>query len=376
MSRIFYFGPELTFSHQAADLMRRRHPQWATAPLVACPTAEAIFSAVLDHPHSCAIVPFYNQIQGTVYDFMRFFLLDQVDELDLPIYYALYARTTALEEIRRVYTKDTVVPQVSDWLAQLPPEVEIISSLEISTADAARQAAQDPQGAAICSRSAGEAHELTLITKVAGNSPDNFTRFGLFTRPHAWWTLPARAFDPPEHPVHFDDLLWQQIVQGNETFYWTLKLKPESSLHLGHLSVLLTLRKFGRMGNQIVVLIDDQAVDDHLRNNYRNNLLAVMGNTSPMVFHNTPPLKSWIAVAGIQSVLEVREAGRPALLLDYVPGLDGYAKMSTGRQNTVSWPLPAARNLVEEEAYERIKRHHFSPRRLAAAAFDWEKGPQ
>lgn len=369
---LYYFGPELTFSHEAAARMRARQPAWAAADLEPQPSAGAIFDAVLADSNSGAIVPTYNHVQGDVIDFMRFCLLKRVDRLDLPIQYGLFSRQQSLKNITRLYTKDTVVPQVSRWLAGLRGRVEVISSLEMSTAEAAGRAAADPASGAICSTAAGDAHQLNKVADVPADRTDNFTRFGLFVRPGNWWPSPDEL-ESFEHPVHFTGGLWKRIREGEAAFYWPISLHSESKLHLGHLSVLLTLRKLAGWGNQTRALLDREMVDDHTLYNYWNGLQAVMGERPFEVRIDELPAPHWIRVDSIECVQDILGGSRPALLLDPVPGIDGYARMSARRDNMVSWPL-RPRQLENTPGLPQIVDRFFGPARLAAAGFDWDWG--
>lgn len=373
-TQLFYLGPELTFSHEAAEQMRQRQPGWSAAELVARPSAAAIFQAVLEQPHSGAVVPIFNFIQGDVIDFLRFLALEKVDQLELAVDYGLFSQKRKIEDIERIYTKDTVIPQISEWVKEeLPNHIDLISSLTMSTAEAAARAAEDSAGGAICASAAGHAHGLHLVTPIAADRPGNFTRFALFVRPDDWWPRPAQFLESFEHPLGFDDELWQRVRRGQETFYWSVALHDDSHLHLDHLSLLLTLRKVAGWGNQTVILLQRGLVDDHQLYNYWNGLLAVMGKRPVDVQVDAQPQAGWIEVASIEKIQVIKKAGRSALLLDPVPGVDGYAKMSARRGNTVSWPIRP-----EEAAaiplLPLIEEVYFGMERLAAAGFDWQWG--
>lgn len=373
MQRLYYFGPELTFSHEAAGRLRQQQAAWSKAELVAQPSTDALFEAVINDPQGGAAAPVYNHIQGDVIDFLRFFLLDQLAEVDLSLSYGLFSHRETLEDIKRIYTKDTVVPQVSRWVAELPDHIDLVSSLEMSTADAAARAAADPSGGAICGPAAGQANDLNLLTLIAADQPGNFTRFGMFSRPPGWWDVPRPFLERFEHPLCFDDHVWREIRRGQKTFYWSVPLHDHSHIHLDHLSLLLTLRKMAGWGNRVVILLDRGQVDDHTLYNYWNGLLAVMGQRPTEIEVGGRPQKGWIQVDSIEKVRTIKVSGRTALLIDPVPGIDGYAKMSARRNNTISWPIRPE----EVEAYPfvaQIVARYFAPERLAAAGFDWTWG--
>ncbi len=372
MTALFYLGPEQTFSHEAARRFQVLLGSWSGADLVACPSAGAIYERVLQEPGSGAVVPIFNREQGVIFDFSRFFLLHEAATLELPLAFFLFSRAASLADIDRIYTKDTIVPQVSRWLAGLPPRIQLIARQEISSAEAARLAAEEPRAAAICSEPAGRARRLNLIAAVAGNRDDNFTRFALFIRPAGWWTPPVGLFDPVEFPLGFDDQAGAALYGGEMTLYWTAALSPQTVFHLGHLTALLTLRKFARRGNRVHIFWRPTAagLGGAQVARFEQTVRRVIDAPHLTSFAPDPGEKpaDWVLVAGLEMVSRVRQSGRRGIFLDHVPGRDGYAKMSTRRANVIPWPLPESWR--GSPAWEGIAAAHFDSGRLRAAGWD------
>ena len=337
-THLYYLGPENTFSHTAAQRIQAQQPALQTCSLIPCATADDLFHHVLTDPHAGVIVPVFNLEQGVVYDFARFYLFEPQAEEKLSVQFGLFSQATSLEGVHKLITKDTVIPQISRWVNQLPPHIEIEATPYISTAASALRAAQEPHAAAVCAPHAGAIYpNLNLLADQLSNNPDSYTLFKLFVRPATYWHN-SDLFAPPEYPHNMTDELAADLSAGRCTIAW--RKSTRTPLHLGHYSNLLTLRKLASWGNRIQIVLagGETAVSETLR----QSLALFFGDTLPVTYTIIEPGDSLpvvdLMVAGIEHIHTFTD--HPALFIDALPGTDGYAQMATGRNNTLGWIAP------------------------------------
>lgn len=333
---LYYLGPENTFSHAVAQTAQAQLPDWQNACLEPCTSATDIFTKLKNNPNAGGIAPVYNLEQGVVHDFTRFYLFDPIWEHKLYVKLSLFSQAPSLQQVKTLVTKDTVIPQVSHWLATLPPHINIDATPYISTAASAKRAAQEPHTAAICSPQAGQQYKnLRELAPNLANNTDSYTLFKLFVQPETYWH-DSQLFPAPEHPHHLTPSLAKRLRSGDCQILWHKSAR--TPLHLGHYSTLLTLRKLARWGNQIQIDLGAQqtAVTEQTETAVRQFL----GTDVSIQFIGTkteaqPPTADLI-VAGIEHIHD--HPNQPAIFVDTLPGTDGYAKMETARGNTLPWP--------------------------------------
>ena len=169
---VAFLGPRDTFSHAAALRVFG-----ASAEYHPLPSFADIFTEVERGRIDYGIVPVESSMGGAVSD-----TLDRFISSDLKIIHDVLLHITqnllgrgALEDIKRVYSKDNALLQCRAWLRANLPKAELIEVS--STAEAARRVAGEPGTAAIASKLAAETYELDLLAERIEDAPHNFTRF-------------------------------------------------------------------------------------------------------------------------------------------------------------------------------------------------------
>lgn len=414
-STLFYLGPKLTWSHAAAQKAKQDLPAVANAALVPLPSADELFNKLASEPQCAAIIPTYNLEQGIVYDFARFQLFDEIGSIDLKTRMCLFGRVNTIKKLKRIYTKDTVLPQVSLWLDQLPSYIEIVARPDISTAKGVAMAAAEEDAGAICSEAAGHAHNLHPLALDIANNPENYTAFSVFQ--HNRFPQTDVLHTPPEYGFGIDEAMCHRIRQGGLIVLWHISGVHNQKLHLGHLSAVLTLRSIARFQNKILVQIEKGSYLHDLK----KQISDVMGNID-LEFQTAPDRKGIFRPGSIPSAMKAslelradirgceRVKGRedlhlklmcnhqvllyainnanvdlvvagpsllpdlkmidqhmgqviPTILTDYLPGTDNYAKMSAKRMNQIDWAA-GWESKADQQLPNKLLDIHFSADRL------------
>lgn len=180
MESIAYFGPEGTFTEQAA---RRLSPEGGLVPYE---TIRAAMTAVRKGEASAACVPVENSVEGpvaaTLDELAEDGALVAVAEELLPIRFSVLVRPgIAVEEIRTVASHPHALAQVSRWLeANLPDARAVASSSTAAAAVAVRDGDFD---AAVTAPVAADHYPLQAIATEVADVPDARTRFLLLRKP-------------------------------------------------------------------------------------------------------------------------------------------------------------------------------------------------
>lgn len=169
---IAYFGPEATFTHQAA--IRRFGASLNYVPLK---TIADVFAEMERGRADYGVVPVENSTEGVVTSTLDMFVdsdLKIVSEIVMPIQHCLVGKGPR-EQIQRLYSHPQALAQCRVWVQNHLPEVEIIEAS--STTRAAELAAQDDTAAAIASALAAERYGLELLQTDVQDNSANATRF-------------------------------------------------------------------------------------------------------------------------------------------------------------------------------------------------------
>jgi prephenate dehydratase len=177
---VAFLGPEGTFTSEAAE---RAAPDRPRLPL---PSIGEVVDAVREGRAKVGVVPIENSIEGGVNltsDALVFgppgaFLRG---ELTLPIEMALLAGTgTALSEVREVRSMPVALAQCRARLNAVLPDVAVTATA--STAEAARQAAEGANVAALAPPRAAQRYGLDVLVPDLADHPGNTTRFVVLGR--------------------------------------------------------------------------------------------------------------------------------------------------------------------------------------------------
>jgi chorismate mutase / prephenate dehydratase len=170
---IAFFGPEASFTHQAAT-----EQFGASAEYRAVRSIADVFHEVERGRADYGVVPVENSTEGAVLHTLDMFVesdLKICSELSMPISENLLSRESSLAGVRRIYTHPQPLGQCRGWLAGNLPEAEIVEAS--STSEAARLAAKARGSAAIASRLAARLYGLRILAKDIQDSSLNRTRF-------------------------------------------------------------------------------------------------------------------------------------------------------------------------------------------------------
>jgi prephenate dehydratase len=180
VSTIAYFGPEGTFSEQAA---RAARPDDTFVPVVTVPEALA---AVRQGRTDLACVPVENSVEGAVSATMDALAIEDplvaIAEVVLPVRFSLLVRPgTAMADIKAVASHPHALAQVQGWLAANLGQVTQLAST--STAAAAVGVLEHQYDAAITAPVAADHYALQVLHTGIADVDDAVTRFLVLRRP-------------------------------------------------------------------------------------------------------------------------------------------------------------------------------------------------
>ncbi len=169
---IAYFGPEGTYTHEAARLKFG-----ASVDYLPCPSIGDVFDAVARHRADFGVVPIENSTEGSVNHTLDEWLdspLAICAQVLLKIEHNLLS-TSPREAIGKIYSHPQSLGQCRRWLRQHFPEAELIEAA--SNTRAAQLAVAEPGAAAIAGRMAAELYDLPILERSIQDCANNTTRF-------------------------------------------------------------------------------------------------------------------------------------------------------------------------------------------------------
>jgi chorismate mutase/prephenate dehydratase len=172
--RVAFLGPEGTFTHQAVK--RQFGLSVLALPQGSIPS---VFQAVERGRADHGVVPVENATEGLVDSTLDTFLespLRITAEILLPVEQALLLRHgLEFSDVRRVYSHPQALGQCQRWLSGHLPRAQQMTAP--STAEAARLAREDPEGAAVASELAARLFDLRVGAEAIQDLDGNATRF-------------------------------------------------------------------------------------------------------------------------------------------------------------------------------------------------------
>ena len=169
---IAYFGPEATFTHQAAIQRFGASLHYAAQKTIA-----DVFNEVSKNRADYGVVPVENSTEGVVTHTLDMLVdsdLKIVSQIVLPIQHCLVGKSKR-SEIKRLFSHPQALAQCRGWIQQHLPEVEIIESS--STTRAAELVLTGKKSAAIASALAAERYRLKILEQGIQDNSINATRF-------------------------------------------------------------------------------------------------------------------------------------------------------------------------------------------------------
>ena len=170
---VAYFGPEATYTHQAA--MKNFG---AGAVFVPVRTIADVFTEVEKGRATYGVVPIENSTEGIINHTLDMFIDSELvicSEVSLPIEHCLLSVSGELSKIKKLYSHTQPLLQCRNWIERNLPDAAVVEAS--STADAARCASKDVSSAAIASKAAAAAYGLEIISEGIEDSRENYTRF-------------------------------------------------------------------------------------------------------------------------------------------------------------------------------------------------------
>ncbi|HWD03058.1 MAG TPA: prephenate dehydratase [Amycolatopsis sp.] len=178
MLRIAYFGPQGTFTEQAARSLAPGED------LIPYETVRLALQAVRDGAADAACVPIENSVEGVVPTTLDALsdgeALVAVAETILPIHFSVLTRPGG-GEVRTVASHPHALAQVRSWLETNLPDATVVASS--STASAAVGVLEGQYDAAVSAPVAIEHYALKELATGVADVPDAQTRFLLVRRP-------------------------------------------------------------------------------------------------------------------------------------------------------------------------------------------------
>ncbi len=178
---VAFLGPEGTFTHIAA-----RRLFGLAARYTETATIDGVFDAVRREAVTYGVVPIENSTEGSVTYAVDALLEGGLfirRELVLEVSQCLLSQAPGLTAVERVYSHPQALAQCRGWLAKNLSSAQLVQTS--STAGAAREAANDPTGAAIGSSLAAEIFGLPVLRERIQDRAENATRFVLLARDEA-----------------------------------------------------------------------------------------------------------------------------------------------------------------------------------------------
>jgi chorismate mutase/prephenate dehydratase len=169
---IAYFGPEATFTHQAA--IQRFGSSLKYSPQK---TIADVFTEVSKKSADYGVVPVENSTEGVVTHTLDMFMdsdLKVVSQIVLPVQQCLLSNSSRAQ-IRKLYVHPQSLAQCRGWIQTRLPGVEIVETS--SNARSAELAAREKSTAAIAGVLAAEKYGLRVLETDIQDNADNATRF-------------------------------------------------------------------------------------------------------------------------------------------------------------------------------------------------------
>lgn len=178
-----YLGPVGTFTEAALIELTKGQD----VDRIPAESVTAALSLVRSGQVAGALVPIENSVEGsvsgTVDELSHGELLQIVDEVAIPVEFALLARPgTELNDIKKVATHPHAQAQCREWLAKNLPGVHVLPAM--STAAAAAELTDSANyDAAIASVTAAPHYGLSVLAEGIGDKDAAWTRFVLVKKP-------------------------------------------------------------------------------------------------------------------------------------------------------------------------------------------------
>ncbi len=174
--RVAYFGPQGTYTHQAAEAAAQVR-FGSFVEYIPLRTVEDVFNATERGNADYGVVPVENSTEGSVGQTLDLFMdsaLKICAEILLRINHHLIGKGP-LEAVGKVYSHPQALGQCRRWLSTHLPEAELVEAT--STSAAVRTAAEEAGVAAIGSEEAAVRYGVPVLARAIQDQAHNTTRF-------------------------------------------------------------------------------------------------------------------------------------------------------------------------------------------------------
>lgn len=171
--KVSYFGPEASFTHQAAIRNFGSAAQYLPVKSIG-----DVFTEVEKGRADYGVVPIENSTEGVVNHTLDMFIESDLvicAEISMEIEHYLLSRTGKKKDIRKIYSHPQALAQCQKWLEENFPGVAIEE--KSSTSVAAKSAVREKHAAAVASKSAAGLYGLEVVARGIEDSRENYTRF-------------------------------------------------------------------------------------------------------------------------------------------------------------------------------------------------------
>ncbi len=171
--KIAYFGPEGTFTHQAAVKQFGQNGEY-----IPCRTIDNVFTEVEKGRSDYGVVPVENSIEGSVTHTLDMFVDSNLRisaEILLDVHHFLLSREKSIDNVKKVFSHSQPVSQCWNWLSSNLPHVDITEA--DSTTDAVQKARREKHSAAIASETAASLYMMNVLASNIEDFSGNITRF-------------------------------------------------------------------------------------------------------------------------------------------------------------------------------------------------------
>lgn len=175
---VSYFGPEATFTHQAALKNFGVNARYIPADTIA-----GVFEEVEKSRAAYGVIPVENTSEGMVNHTLDMFFdsdLKIAAEINLPIEHCLLSKASSIKSVRAVYSHHQALAQTRNWLARNLPRARLVETL--STSHAAKIASHKRAAAAVAGMAAAKIYALNVLARGIEDSKTNYTRFLIIGR--------------------------------------------------------------------------------------------------------------------------------------------------------------------------------------------------
>jgi chorismate mutase/prephenate dehydratase len=177
MIRVAYLGPKYSYSHLASAAKFGEAVDHVPVGSIA-----AVFEEVNRRHVEFGLVPLENSTDGRIADTLDMFIkLPNVKiraEVRLRVHHCLLGRCE-WSQVRRIYSKSQALSQCRNWLGKNAPQAAKVEV--VSTAAAAELAQREEYAAAVASRAAATAYQLSVLAENIEDQPHNVTRFAVIS---------------------------------------------------------------------------------------------------------------------------------------------------------------------------------------------------